>query len=225
MRSKCRRNRHGARSVVFAAFLLVCSLANPSVAEASEGEPPESSAARSSEHEPDEATEEAEGEEKERLNGFTLGGAYTFHILRDRDSATTGEPLRTVEHLGGFVISYERELIPQHLALTISKPFYFSKERFDTPFDFILKGLFRKGSWEGFIGLILTWNIRVFEKEREEQEGERNIMSFGIGAVIGGAYFFNARWSLDLELGYANIPTDDVVEHEFTAALSGVYHF
>jgi hypothetical protein len=197
-------------------------VANPSAAEASEGEAPESSAARSSESEPDEPTEE--GEERERLNSFTLGGAYTFHILRDRESATTGE-LRTIEHLGGFVIAYERELIPEHLALAISKPFYFSKERFDTPFDFILKGLFRKGSWEGFIGLILTWNIRVFEKEREEQEGERNIMSFGIGAVIGGAYFFNPRWSLDLELGYANIPTDDIVEHEFTAALSGVYHF
>ena len=223
MRGAKRSVRKPPRSVVFAAFLLVCSVANPSAAEASEGEPPESSAARSSEPEPDEATEE--GEEKERLNGLTLGGAYTFHILRDRNSATTGEPLRTIEHLGGFVIAYERELIPQHLALTISKPFYFSKERFDTPFDFILKGLFRKGSWEGFIGLILTWNIRAFEKEREEQEGERNIMSFGIGAVIGGAYLFNPRWSLDLELGYANIPTDDIVENEFTAALSGVYHF
>ena len=191
--------------------------------EAAESEPPESSAARSSETEPDEATEGSE--EKERLNSFTLAGAYTFHILRARDSDTTGEPLPTVEHLGGFVISYDRELILQHLALTISKPFYFSKDRFDTPFDFILRGLFRKGRWEGFIGLVLNWNIRVFEKEREEQEGERNILSFGIGAVIGGAYFFNPRWSLDLELGYDNIPTDGIVEHEFTAALSGVYHF
>jgi hypothetical protein len=196
---------------------------NPSAVEAAESEPPESSAARSSEPEPDEATEGSE--EKERLNAVTLAGAYTFHVLRARDADTTGEPLPTVEHLGGFVISYDRELIPQHLALTISKPFYFSKDRFDTPFDFILRGLFRKGRWEGFIGLVLTWNIRVFEKEREEQEGERNILSFGIGAVIGGAYFFNPRWSLDLELGYANIPTDDIVEHEFTAALSGVYHF
>jgi len=203
--------RKPPHSVAFAALLLVCSVANRSAAEAAD------------EPEPDDATEA--GEEKERLNAFTLGGAYTFHILRDRDSATTGEPLRTVEHLGGFVISYDRELIPQHLALTISKPFYFSKERFDTPFDFILRGLFRKGSWEGFIGLVLTWNIRVFEKEREEQEGERNILSFGIGAVIGGAYFFNPRWSLDLELGYANIPTDDIVTHEVSAALAGAYHF
>ena len=217
------RARKHPGSIIFGTFLLICSVVNPSAVEAAESEPPESSAARSSEPEPDEATEGSE--EKERLNSFTLGGAYTFHVLRDRNSATTGEPLRTIEHLGGFVIAYERELIPQHLALTISKPFYFSKERFDTPFDFILKGLFRRGSWEGFIGLLLTWNIRVFEKEREEQEGERNILSFGIGAVMGGAYFFNPRWSLDLELGYAYIPTEDIVEHELTAALSGVYHF
>jgi len=216
-------------TLAFGAFLLAWSLANSSAAEAAEVELPENGAERSSkpgaESEPDGASEESEGEEKERLNAVTLGGAYTFHILRERDSATTGEPLKTIEHLGGFVISYDRELIPQHLGLTIAKPFYFSKERFDTPFDFILKGLFRKGSWEGFIGLVLTWSIRIFEKEREEQEGERNIMSFGIGAVIGGAYFFNPRWSLDLELGYAGIPTDDIVTHEVSATLAGAYHF
>jgi len=210
-------------------LLLLCCVANPSLANAWTSEAPGSNAEGSSEPraepEPDEATEEPEAEEKERLNTVTLGGAYTFHILRDRDSATTGEPLRTVEHLGGFVISYDRVLIPEHLALTIAKPFYFSKERFDTPFDVILRGLFRKGPWEGFIGLVLTWNIRLFEKEREEQEGERNIMSFGIGVVIGGAYFFNPRWSLDLELGYAGIPTDDIVTHEVSATLAGAYHF
>lgn len=178
------------------------------------------------EAEPVEAIEEEEEErERELLNGVTLGGAYTFHILRDREDAETGEPLRTREHLGGFVIGYDRELIPGCLALTISKPFYFSKERFDTPFDFILRGLLRKGDWEGFLGLVLTWNIRIFEKEREAKEGERNVLSFGVGAVIGGAYFFNPRWSLDLELGYAYIPTEDIVEHELSAALSGVYHF
>ena len=218
--------RRYPRSNVFTAFLFVCSVANRSVAEAAEAEPPEPNAAgTTSERELDKAPAEAESEEEERLNAVTLGGAYTFHVLRARDSDTTGEPLPTVEHLGGFVISYDRELIPQHLALTISKPFYFSKDRFDTPFDFILRGLFRKGSWEGFIGLVLTWNIRVFEKEREEQEGERNILSFGIGAVIGGAYFFNPRWSLDLEAGYAYVPTEDIVTHEVSASLAGAYHF
>jgi hypothetical protein len=172
-------------------------------------------------------SEGATGAEREEplLNGFSFGAAYTFHILRDRDSETTGEPLRTVEHLGGFVISYERELIAEHLALTIAKPFYFSRERFDTPFDFILSGIFRWGAWKGFIGAVMTWNIRVFEKERAEQEGEKNQMSFGIGAVIGGAYYFTKRWSLDLEIGYAYIPTDDIVTHEVSAALGPLFHF
>jgi len=204
------------RTLALGASLLAWFLAASSAAEAAEVEPGA---------ETEEAMEEPEVEEKESRNAFTLGGAYTFHILRDRDSATTGEPLSTIEHLGGFVISYDRELIPGRLALTVAKPFYFSKERFDTPFDVILKGLFRKGPWEGFIGFVLTWNIRIFEKEREEQEGERNILSLGIGAVIGGAYFFNPRWSLDLELGYAGIPTDDIVTHEVSGTLAGAYHF
>jgi hypothetical protein len=168
---------------------------------------------------------QAHEEEQPLLNGFSLGAAYTFHILRDRDSETTGEPLRTLEHMGGFVLAYDRELIPEHLALTISKPFYFSSERFDTPFDFVLRGLFRKGSWEGFLGAVVTWNIRIFERERAEQEGEKNKMSLGVGAVIGGCHYFTDRWSLDLELGYAYIPTEDIVEHELSAVLSGVFHF
>ena len=198
-------------TIVISVLLAAC-LVGPSTAQAAEEEPAE-------------RVEEAEGEEREWLNGFSFGGAYTFHILRDRNDAETGEPLKTREHLGGFVIAYERELIPRHLAIAISKPFYFNKERFDTPFDLILKGLFRKGSWEGFIGLVLTWNIRVFEEEREAKEGERNILSFGVGGAIGGAYFFNPHWSLDLELGYAYVPTEDIVEHELSTALSGVYHF
>jgi hypothetical protein len=51
------------------------------------------------------------------------------------------------------------------------------------------------------------------------------VLSFGIGGVIGGAYFFNSRWSLDVEVSYAYVPTEDIVEHELSAALSGVYHF
>jgi hypothetical protein len=201
-----------AKLTIVSSVLLAACLVGPGTAQAAEEEPAE-------------RVDEAEGEEREWLNGFSFGGAYTFHILRDRDDAETGEPLKTREHLGGFVISYERELIPGHLGIAISKPFYFSKERFDTPFDLILKGIFRRGSWEGFIGLVLTWNIRVFEAEREAKEGERNILSFGVGGAIGGAYFFNPRWSLDLELGYAYVPTEDIVEHELSAALGGVYHF
>ena len=42
---------------------------------------------------------------------------------------------------------------------------------------------------------------------------------------MGGAYFFNPRWSLELELGYIYLPTEVIVELELSAALSGVYHF
>jgi len=182
-------------------------------------------AAQATEEEPVESTEKAEGGESVLLNAFAFGPAYSFHFLKEREDAETGEPLGTKEHLGGFVISYSRHLIPEHLALTVSKPFLFNKERFDTPFDVLLRGLFRKGSWEGFIGLLVTWNIRIFEKEREQKEGERNVLSFGFGPVVGGAYFFNPRWSLDLEIGYTYVPTADIVTHELNAALTGVYHF
>lgn len=53
--------------------------------------------------------------------------------------------------------------------------------------------------------------------------GKRHILSLGIGGVMGAAYYFDPHWSL--ELGYAYIPTEDIAEHELTAALSGVYHF
>ena len=206
----------------FAAVALCILSSNASTSAAQPGSSGAEVAADRGGHEGGKDTNE---EEPPLLNGFSFGTAYTFHILRGRDSETTGEPLRTLEHLGGFILSYERELIPEHLALAIAKPFYFSRERFDTPFDVILRGIFRKGAWKGFIGAVVTWNIRVFEEERAEQEGEKNLMSFGIGAVIGGAYYFTERWSLDLEIGYAYIPTDDIVTHEISAALSGVYHF
>ncbi|NNE19021.1 MAG: hypothetical protein HKN10_11145 [Myxococcales bacterium] len=171
------------------------------------------------------AEAKAPEEEKELLNAVSLGGAYAFQLDRDRDSATTGEPLRTRESLGGFVVAYERELLPKRLSLGLSKPFYFNSERFDTPFEVMLKGLWVRGSWEAFLGPVLTWNIRVFEGERAEQEGEKNKMSFGIGAVTGAAYYFTRQWGLELELAYEYIPTDDIVEHEISTALSGVFRF
>lgn len=181
--------------------------------------------ALAADEEPAEGAEEDEGEERELLNAFAFGASYSYHVLRERNDAETGEPLPRGEHLGGFVISYSRHLIPERLAITIAKPFLFNKERFDTPFDLILRGLLRRGDWEGFVGVLVTWNIRIFEKEREAKEGERNVLSLGVGAVLGGAYFFNPRWSLDLEAGYAYVPTEDIVTHEITGELTAVYHF
>ena len=50
------------------------------------------------------------------------------------------------------MVAYERELLPKRLSLGMSKPFYFMFDRFDTPFELILKGLFHRGSWEFFLG-------------------------------------------------------------------------
>jgi hypothetical protein len=181
--------------------------------------------ARAADGEPVESAEKTEGEERELRNAFMFGASYSYHILQERNDAETGEPLPRGEHLAGFVISYSRHVIPGRLAITLAKPFLFNKERFDSPFDFIVRGLLRRGSWEGFLGVLVTWNIRVFEKEREAKEGERNVLSLGVGAVLGGAYFFNPRWSLDLEAGYAYVPTEDIVTHEITGELTAVYHF
>ena len=171
------------------------------------------------------ASEEGGGEGKKRLNSIRLSGSYAFHLLEHRDSATTGEPLHTREHLGGFEIAYERELIEEHLSIEFAKPFYFSRDSWETPFETTLKGLFVKGPWEGYIGAILSWNIRIFSKERAEFEGQKNVLSFGVGGTIGGSYHFNEIWALELGLDYEYIPTDPVVSHEFDVALGGVYHF
>jgi hypothetical protein len=171
------------------------------------------------------ASKEGEGEEKKRLNSVRLSGVYAFHVLEHRDSATTGEPLHTRESLGGFEISYERELIEEHLSLEIAKPFVFSPDSWETPFDLTLKGLFVKGPWEGYIGAMITWNIRIFNKERAEFEGQENVLSFGVGGTIGGSYHFTERWALELGIDYEYVPTDPVVTHGIDFALGGVYHF
>ncbi len=171
------------------------------------------------------ASKEGIGEEKKRLNSIRLSGVYAFHLLEHRDSATTGEPLDTREHLGGFEVSYERELIEEHLAIELAKPFVFSRDIWETPFDLTLKGLFVKGDWEGYIGVMGTFNVRIFNKERAEFEGQKNVVSFGFGGTIGGSYHFTERWALELGFDYEYVPTDPVVTHGFDFALGGLYHF
>jgi hypothetical protein len=105
------------------------------------------------------------------------------------------------------------------------RPFVFSPDSWETPFDLTLKGLFVKGAWEGYIGAMITWNIRIFNKERAEFEGQENVLSFGVGGTIGGSYHFTERWALELGIDYEYVPTDPVVTHGIDFALGGVYHF
>ena len=208
-----------AAAIALAASWLVLCIAGSSAAQAEDNASEADTAGEEG------ASKEGEGKEKSRLNSIRLSAAYAFHILHHRDSQTTGEPLDTRENLGGFEIAYERELIEEHLSIELAKPFFFSRDSFETPFEVTLKGLFVKGSWEGYIGAIFTFNIRWFSQERAEFEGQKNILSFGVGGTIGGAYHFTERWSLELGFDYAYVPTDPVVNHEFDLALGGGYHF
>jgi len=188
------------------------------------------SGARSEDTQADAAEEEGAstggiGEEKPRLNSIRLSGLYAHQFLRERNSATTGEPLETQENFGGFEIAYQRDLIEDHLAIELSKPFVFSRDTFESPFEVTLEGLFVKGPWEGYIGAIVAFNIRVFSAERAEEEGRKNVVSFGVGATIGGSYHFTERWGLELGFDYAYVPTDPVVAHDIDVALGGVYYF
>lgn len=167
---------------------------------------------------------EEPGEAPERRNAFGFGAGYKFHALRERESETD-EPVPDSEHLAGFVIAYDRVLIPNHLALTIAKPFLFGPDRFDSPLDVILKALFRKGSWEPFIGLGISSNIRVFAREREEAEGKRVQYSAGTLVDVGVTHFFTPKWALQFEVAYIWVFTSDVFEHELATVLDGAFYF
>lgn len=171
------------------------------------------------------ASEEGIGEKKPRLNSVRLSGVYAHQFLNERNSATTDEPLETQEGFGGFEIAYQRDLIEDHLAIEFSKPFFFSADTFESPFEVTLEGLFVKGPWVGYIGAIVVMNVRVFSEERAAEEGQKNIVSFGVGATIGGNYRFTERWGLELGFDYAYVPTDPVVAHDIDVALGGVFYF
>jgi hypothetical protein len=164
------------------------------------------------------------GEEEEYRNGFGFGYAHSFHLLKDRQSAD-GSELPNREHLWGFIILYERILIENWLTLNIAKPLLFNRERFDSPLDIVLKGIYRKNEWEPFIGAGISSNIRVFKREREEAEGKGIEHSFGIVVAVGFTYFIRRHWGIEFELGYVFIPDSDTFEHEFSNVLAAAYYF
>jgi len=215
--------------IALAASCLVLCMASPSVAQAegsaSEADTASDKSATKEGGGKKGARKKAGGEEKKRLNSVRLSGVYGHHRLRNRDSQTTGEPLTTTEDLGGFEIAYERELIEDHLAIEFAKPFFFSKDSYESPFEATLKGLLVKGPWEGYLGVFVVWNIRIFEQERAEREGQNNILSFGVGVAIGYRWRFTKRWALELGWDYEWVPNDAVVSNSFDLALGGVYTF
>ena len=182
---------------------------------------------RAQEPDPGDAAIEAQAEPSERLNAVSFGAAYKFHALSKRDSAV-GVELPEQEHLGGFVIAYQRVLIRERLSLVVAKPFLFNRERFDSPIDIAVKGLFRKGAWEPFLGGGISSNLRIFRAERVEAEGNRVEYALGIIAATGFSHFFTERWALELEVAYiwdVWINTRTGFEHELATVLGGVFYF
>ncbi len=213
------RTTKRALTLAIAASWWVLCIPGPSAAESKD------SAADASGEEGATKKAKAKGKEKSRFNSIRVSGVYADHRLRNRDSQTTGDPLRTRESLGGFEIAYERELIEDHLAIEFAKPFLFSKDSYESPFEATLKGLLVKGPWEGYLGVFVVWNIRVFEQERAEREGQNNILSFGVGVSTGYRWRFTKRWALELGWDYEWVPNDALVSNSFDLALGGVYTF
>lgn len=158
---------------------------------------------------------------EERLNGLELGFTHTFQILRT--SSSEAEAGRT-ENLVGFVLAYERELIPGRLVLVIAKPFHFTKDRFDSPLDVLLKVGFPKGRWEPFVAAGVSGNLRAFSGELEQEEGRHLEYTFGVGSTVGCTYVFTPRWGLSLEVGYFYF-VNGLAQHGIVDALSGVWFF
>jgi hypothetical protein len=197
------------------------------------GPPTETATAPAPEQQPaplskKEARKQRQKERKARgefMNAFSVKGAYAFLLLKDRDSHVEGEEAPEQEHLWGFEISYERTLIENWLSIELAKPFLFTHDRFDSPFDLKLKLIHRWKFVEPYVGTGLTLNVRVFEAEREEIEGRNKDLSFGIVATTGCAFWVSRRWGLEVEAGYAFIPVGHVVNHEITAGFGPLLAF
>lgn len=163
----------------------------------------------------------ADAEEADRRNALELGFTHTFQLLRT--SPSEAEAGRS-ENLLGFVLAYERILIPERLALVIAKPFHFTKDRFDSPLDIFLKVSFPKGRWEPYVSPGFSGNARFFSGELEQEEGKRVEYTFGVGAIAGCVYRFTPRWGLSLEVGYLYF-VNGLTQHGFIDALAAVWTY
>lgn len=163
----------------------------------------------------------SQADAQERLNGLELGFSHTLQILRTSPSeAEAGSS----ENLVGFTLAYERLLIPGRLSLVVAKPFHFTKDRFDSPLDVLVKVGFVEGRWEPFVSVGISGNLRLFSGELEQEEGKRIEYTFGIGSIVGCTYVFTPRWGLTLEVGYFYF-VNGLAQHGIVDALSGVWFF
>ena len=209
--------------------ILVFIAASPVLAEtpqgkpANEGEKAWQSAGKEAEagQNPDE--ERGLGREEEYKNGFIFGFSHILHLTRDRGTEL-GSALGHTENLLGPFFAFERVLHP-HVSITFVKPFYFNKERLDSPFELLINGLYRVNEWEPFVAAGVLSVLRVFYSERDANGIAEKEFSFGLRFVGGFKYFITPHWAVSFELGYTFIPANDIIEHEVSDSYLGAYFF
>jgi len=116
-------------------------------------------------------------------------------------------------------------LLEDWIAVEISKPFYFSEGRFDSPVELFLKWNRRFGRYEPSLGFGPVTNIRVFHSGRQVTEGKPYELSFGLAATTGHAIWLGRQWGLEFEVGYGYLPLGSEVEHELNFAVGTLFAF
>jgi len=209
--------------------MLLLFAASPALAEtaegasANEGEKAWQSTTAEAEDGPKPVKEEGLGEEEEYKNGFIFGFSHILHLTRDRGTEL-GSALGHTENLLGPFFAFERVLHP-HVSITFVKPFYFNKERLDSPFELLINGLYRVNKWEPFVAAGMLTVLRVFYSERDANGIAEKEFSFGLRFVGGFKYFITPHWAVSFELGYTFVPANDIIEHEISDSYLGAYFF
>ncbi|MGB5521492.1 MAG: hypothetical protein WBM96_02910, partial [Polyangiales bacterium] len=91
--------------------------------------------------------------------------------------------------------------------------------------EIVLTGLYRKNSWEPFLGAGVVSTIARVTDTSSEPEAETTEFSVGILFVTGFKYFFARNWAIEIELGYEFVPKGRAVEHAFADTYQGAYFF
>lgn len=166
--------------------------------------------------------EEAPNHEEFR-NIISSGPLLAFHGLRQRGATNLGAPASDL--LGGFSLVYERVLVPNAWALVVANAFLFKSGRFDSALDLAATRIHAFGSWELFVSLGITFDIRAFFDKRQAQEGRPNELTLGLIARTGLVRRVSKQISIGVEVGYSWIPLSAVVEHELATSLLIGYAF
>jgi len=164
------------------------------------------------------------GEPEEELkNGLLFGFSHAIRLIREQGSATESASRRS-DNVYGFLFGYER-VLHRYLALSIIKPFYFNRERVESPLEIVLTGIYRKNKWEPFLGAGVISTIASVKSQGSEAESETVELSVGLIFVTGFKYFLTRNWAIELELAYEYVPKGTSREHAFGDAYQGAYFF